>query len=344
MRSILAALLSAPSAHRLAASARATSCAALATVLVTSAPAMAAVDTFTASVTTHFFGTAGAEHVDRNMTQNALPGQPVTFFEQSYSGGTAGDATGSGQASGRASAGHVGATVSGEVTSTKFLSQADLSTGATATVTDVLTILASSAFALGRRIHVENLLTLDGFDEHALRVNAGNTNDHFPDNVTGFVNTGVRVSGTGITTVSGSSFESFNFSQGFTSAVVNPPETINLALDFIVGVPLVTTLSIEVNGIGLTSDHDNTITHLDGFARWKADYGHTLAWGGTTIFTDALTGEVLNGVEIASASGFDYAHPLADVGGVPEPATWAMMITGFGLAGSALRRRRVQFA
>lgn len=27
---------------------------------------------------------------------------------------------------------------------------------------------------------------------------------------------------------------------------------------------------------------------------------------------------------------------------VPEPATWAMMITGFGLAGSALRRRRSQ--
>jgi choice-of-anchor C domain-containing protein len=27
-------------------------------------------------------------------------------------------------------------------------------------------------------------------------------------------------------------------------------------------------------------------------------------------------------------------------GGVPEPATWAVMITGFGLAGAALRRRR----
>ncbi len=25
---------------------------------------------------------------------------------------------------------------------------------------------------------------------------------------------------------------------------------------------------------------------------------------------------------------------------VPEPATWAMMIAGFGLAGSALRRRQ----
>jgi len=29
---------------------------------------------------------------------------------------------------------------------------------------------------------------------------------------------------------------------------------------------------------------------------------------------------------------------------VPEPATWAMMITGFGLAGTAIRRRRTTFA
>jgi PEP-CTERM motif len=30
----------------------------------------------------------------------------------------------------------------------------------------------------------------------------------------------------------------------------------------------------------------------------------------------------------------------APVGGVPEPATWAMMILGFGAAGAAIRRRR----
>ena len=30
----------------------------------------------------------------------------------------------------------------------------------------------------------------------------------------------------------------------------------------------------------------------------------------------------------------------ASAGAVPEPAAWAMMITGFGLAGTALRRRR----
>lgn len=30
--------------------------------------------------------------------------------------------------------------------------------------------------------------------------------------------------------------------------------------------------------------------------------------------------------------------------GVPEPATWAMLIAGFGLTGAAMRRRRVQVA
>lgn len=38
---------------------------------------------------------------------------------------------------------------------------------------------------------------------------------------------------------------------------------------------------------------------------------------------------------------FGSAVPGPDTGGgVPEPATWAMMIAGFGMAGAALRRRR----
>lgn len=35
-----------------------------------------------------------------------------------------------------------------------------------------------------------------------------------------------------------------------------------------------------------------------------------------------------------------YFAPTADVG-IPEPATWAMMIAGFGLVGGAMRRRKV---
>jgi len=51
--------------------------------------------------------------------------------------------------------------------------------------------------------------------------------------------------------------------------------------------------------------------------------------------------ETINGGRAASGYG-DAA--LAAGGGVPEPATWAMMIGGFGMAGAMLRRRRSQVA
>jgi hypothetical protein len=47
----------------------------------------------------------------------------------------------------------------------------------------------------------------------------------------------------------------------------------------------------------------------------------------------------------ARAQGFAVADFAPVQGGIPEPATWAMMIMGFGAAGVALRsRRRVQLA
>jgi microcystin-dependent protein len=35
-----------------------------------------------------------------------------------------------------------------------------------------------------------------------------------------------------------------------------------------------------------------------------------------------------------------HVHSLDGAGAVPEPATWALMTAGFGLAGAAFRRRR----
>ena len=41
---------------------------------------------------------------------------------------------------------------------------------------------------------------------------------------------------------------------------------------------------------------------------------------------------------------FSFAGLWTDVGGVPEPGTWAMMIAGVGLLGATLRRRQVSVA
>ena len=60
-------------------------------------------------------------------------------------------------------------------------------------------------------------------------------------------------------------------------------------------------------------------------------------------------GDLMNG----GSASFTYAYAVGDrigdtgsnpdpVGGVPEPATWAMMMVGFGLVGGTLRRRRVR--
>lgn len=79
-----------------------------------------------------------------------------------------------------------------------------------------------------------------------------------------------------------------------------------------------------------------------GFTGWiKADYtiaeagNYRLAFG-VTNWDDGLfqSGLAYDGVVIDG-------NPVSEV---PEPASWAMLIAGFGLVGAAARRRRVRFA
>lgn len=69
-------------------------------------------------------------------------------------------------------------------------------------------------------------------------------------------------------------------------------------------------------------------------------YGPALFSGSVTAPT-FLTGTF--SLNQGSPSGPGVRLTIADIGNggvIPEPATWAMLIAGFGLVGSALRRRR----
>lgn len=84
------------------------------------------------------------------------------------------------------------------------------------------------------------------------------------------------------------------------------------------------------------------------FAEWINDNaGSSLTITGLSIgFGSGWTGDfygAIDNVHIGFTDGpnhsFDFA--VADAGGaVPEPATWAMMIAGFGATGVAMRRRK----
>lgn len=86
--------------------------------------------------------------------------------------------------------------------------------------------------------------------------------------------------------------------------------------------------------------------------------------GGVLNFDDPLVGEQILGIHFGGAGEFDhsvtvfylfnFATPTSSItlnqdgfsdailigGAVPEPATWAMMLLGFGAVGFTLRRRR----
>lgn len=88
-----------------------------------------------------------------------------------------------------------------------------------------------------------------------------------------------------------------------------------------------------INFILLGTATDNALTGFD-----LADIG----WVGQVKAV-----KIVGLDNLGASPGFDVTYIQALPGafqGVPEPATWALMIMGFGLAGSAVRRRRTTTA
>ena len=67
--------------------------------------------------------------------------------------------------------------------------------------------------------------------------------------------------------------------------------------------------------------------------------------GGQSVAVEMQAGAGLNSGLYAArgpGGGMAYIDPVLTIGGVPEPASWALMIAGFGLVGAMARRQRRQ--
>jgi hypothetical protein len=110
---------------------------------------------------------------------------------------------------------------------------------------------------------------------------------------------------------------------------------------------LLTKVLPVVNGhVDLSLVLDASVTHdlrLAGLAAGSDDFGsvsflNTLKLTKVQGFADASGQQQVAITSLKGADGFNYAGIAAGI--VPEPASWALMFGGFGLLGSASRRRR----
>ena len=98
------------------------------------------------------------------------------------------------------------------------------------------------------------------------------------------------------------------------------------------------------------ADSPNAVTTLDFFdAAGGLIQRVTVGTSGSFGFSREGGAADIAGVSVFTGDlgGLGYDNLLYDGhngGGVPEPSAWALMILGFGLAGSAVRRRRAAFA
>jgi hypothetical protein len=102
--------------------------------------------------------------------------------------------------------------------------------------------------------------------------------------------------------------------------------------DTILGSNGLTSTEIVISPLAKGNAYTNSILydHSSDLRTWQEVFGLTPA-NGTPFFGGA-------------ANATDLRDLFKDGAGIPEPATWAVMLLGFGLAGGALRRRAIRTA
>lgn len=118
-----------------------------------------------------------------------------------------------------------------------------------------------------------------------------------------------------------------NFSHQFTFNL-----TADMAADSAVITQIFGNNDIDFTSILLdTFAFVQTVTDANGDETWALDPSVVLTAGMHTIY--------VNGSVVGSSGDGSYSGVI-NLAAVPEPATWAMMLLGFGAVGFAMRRRR----
>jgi hypothetical protein len=134
------------------------------------------------------------------------------------------------------------------------------------------------------------------------------------------------------------------------------PQTLSQVVNIVAGTSYTFGFDVYLPQNGFNNNFDATLSATIGntqFASFAASTMQPVTW---THFSSAGTANITGPVDFVFAyNSFGqpakdfvvdrvYFATTADTRGVPEPATWALMIGGFGLAGAALRRRRLAAA
>ena len=171
----------------------------------------------------------------------------------------------------------------------------------------------------------------------------GNANAQSPFDLAG-ITQGMVLSGSFLidnNITPGPGFENVLFSSYPDAAAI--PDAVEFS--FNIGSLNFTAAGAALAGIQYNNGNFNGFAYSKDFTFQNTAFNLTIS-GGTFSIADVapIPRNYVNGfINIGNGGvtgGTPYTPPAVGGPAVPEPATWALMISGFGLAGVALRRRR----